>query len=86
MLSEALVDILSKSKKTIPLAFLSGPSFAQEMIKGHPIALTVASFSAKTANLCQKIMSCLHFRLYTSLDVVGVECGGAFKNPMAILK
>ena len=84
LLSEALVDILSKSKKTIPLAFLSGPSFAQEMIKGHPIALTVASFSAKTANLCQKIMSCLHFRLYTSLDVVGVECGGAFKNPMAI--
>ncbi len=63
---------------------LSGPSFAQEVAKGLPCALTIASTSAE---LCQKVVSAVHgnaIRVYSSDDVVGVEVGGAVKNILAI--
>ena len=66
------------------LAVVSGPSFAREVARGLPTAVTVASddpaFAARTANL-------LHgdrFRAYTSGDMVGVEVCGAAKNVLAI--
>lgn len=63
---------------------LSGPSFAQEVARGLPTALTLASgdesFARKTAQALHH--ACL--RIYASNDVIGVEVGGAVKNVMAI--
>jgi len=84
LISNALEEVLGDRVKNIPLAYLSGPSFAKEMVNGHPMALIIASHTMEIARKCQEIMSCLHFRLYISLDVTGVECGGALKNPAAI--
>ncbi|MFZ6773806.1 NAD(P)H-dependent glycerol-3-phosphate dehydrogenase [Undibacterium sp. SXout7W] len=63
---------------------LSGPSFAQEVAKGLPCALTIASTSTA---LCQQVVQALHgnaVRVYSSDDLVGVEVGGAVKNILAI--
>ncbi|QGZ40675.1 glycerol-3-phosphate dehydrogenase (NAD(P)+) [Pseudoduganella flava] len=63
---------------------LSGPSFAQEVAKGLPCALTIASSSA---GLRECVVAAVHggtMRVYSSEDIVGVEVGGAVKNVMAI--
>jgi len=63
---------------------LLGPSFAQEVAKGLPCALTIASHSH---DLCQLVVQALHvnaMRVYSSDDLVGVEVGGAVKNILAI--
>ncbi len=65
-------------------AVLSGPSFAKEVIKKMPTAITVASKDLKIAKMAQKILSTPYFRIYTHHDVFGVELGGALKNVMAI--
>ena len=69
---------------TIPGGALSGPSFAQEVARGLPCALTIASHSAA---LRGAVVSALHggtIRVYASEDLVGVEVGGAVKNVLAI--
>jgi len=63
---------------------LSGPSFAKEVIKKLPTAITVASNNIKMAKIAQKILSTQYLRVYTHHDVLGVELGGALKNVMAI--
>ena len=68
----------------IPGGALSGPSFAQEVARGLPCALTIASHDAA---LRAKVVSALHggtIRVYASDDLVGVEVGGAVKNVLAI--
>lgn len=63
---------------------LSGPSFAVELVKDLPTAVTVATTCPK---LAQQVADALHggnFRIYTSDDVIGVCVGGALKNVMAI--
>ncbi len=68
----------------IPCAVLSGPSFAQEVAKGLPCALTVASHFPPLNDL---IIQALHghaIRVYSSNDVVGVEVAAAVKNILAI--
>ncbi|WP_248321014.1 NAD(P)H-dependent glycerol-3-phosphate dehydrogenase [Caballeronia sp. Sq4a] len=63
---------------------LSGPSFAREVGRGLPVALTVASASAQ---LCAQTVAAFHhgaMRIYTGDDVIGVEVGGAVKNVLAI--
>lgn len=67
-----------------PTAVISGPTFAAEVARGLPTAVTVASASPEVA---QFFAGCLHgaaFRAYTCADVVGVELGGAVKNVLAI--
>ncbi len=66
------------------VAVLSGPSFAKEVSKGLPAALSVAARSVETARLVQEVFSTPAFRVYTTIDVMGVELGGALKNVMAI--
>jgi len=66
------------------LGVLSGPSFAQEVIRGDPTAVVVASIDREAAQLVQREFSSRVLRLYTSSDVVGVELGGAVKNVIAI--
>jgi glycerol-3-phosphate dehydrogenase (NAD(P)+) len=74
--------------ETLPPGFrsgvLSGPSFALEVARGLPTALTLASNDAAFA---QQMTAALHharLRIYSSTDVVGVEVGGAVKNVLAI--
>ena len=69
---------------TVAGGALSGPSFAQEVARGLPCALTIASLSSA---LRAKVVSALHggtIRVYASEDLVGVEVGGAVKNVLAI--
>jgi glycerol-3-phosphate dehydrogenase (NAD(P)+) len=66
------------------LAILSGPSFAREVARKVPTAVTVASGNAATAQFVQAVFSCPYFRVYTHEDVIGVELGGAAKNVIAI--
>jgi glycerol-3-phosphate dehydrogenase (NAD(P)+) len=63
---------------------LSGPSFAQEVARGLPCALTIASTSATLRDCVVAAVHAGTMRVYSSDDLVGVEVGGAVKNVMAI--
>lgn len=69
----------------IPLAVLSGPTFAKEMVAGLPTAI---SLSSTDENLAKDITAKLHcaksFRVYMNTDFIGVQLGGAVKNVIAI--
>jgi len=90
LMSEAITEafgnraIEGETRAEVPLAYLSGPSFAKEMVNKHPMSVVVASHDQWCANRVQQLLTCPHFRIYTSDDVVDVEIGGALKNPLAI--
>lgn len=63
---------------------LSGPSFALEVARGLPTALTLASSNAEFARQTAQSLHHARLRVYSSTDVIGVEVGGAVKNVMAI--
>jgi glycerol-3-phosphate dehydrogenase (NAD(P)+) len=65
-------------------AVLSGPSFAEEVARGLPTALVVASESRELAERVQELLSSNSLRVYTNQDVVGVQLAGALKNVIAI--
>jgi glycerol-3-phosphate dehydrogenase (NAD(P)+) len=65
-------------------AALSGPSFAQEVARGLPVALTSASAAPEVNALVQRALHFGAMRIYTTDDVVGVEVGGAVKNVLAV--
>lgn len=66
------------------LAFLSGPSFAREMLQEHPTAVVIAAEDDDVATVVQEAFATRFFRTYTTHDVKGVELAGAIKNIMAI--
>jgi glycerol-3-phosphate dehydrogenase (NAD(P)+) len=68
----------------VPVGALSGPSFADEVARGLPCALTLASSAAGFAREAAALLHGGRIRVYHSDDVVGVEIGGAVKNVMAI--
>jgi glycerol-3-phosphate dehydrogenase (NAD(P)+) len=72
----------------LPAAFprgaLTGPSFAQEVARGLPTALTLASSDSAFAQQTATALHHSRLRIYSSTDVVGVEIGGAIKNVLAI--
>ncbi len=77
-------EIVAETLPSIPSGVLSGPSFAIEVARGLPTALTLASHHALVTG---EIAHRLHggtLRIYTSEDVVGIELGGAIKNVIAI--
>jgi glycerol-3-phosphate dehydrogenase (NAD(P)+) len=65
-------------------AVVSGPSFASEVARNLPTALTVAAEDNATATIVAEWLRNERMRVYTSADVAGVELGGAIKNVMAI--
>lgn len=78
---QIVTDVLGDA---IPAGVLSGPSFAQEVARGLPCALTIAS---RDKALCERVVTAVHggnLRVYSSDDLVGVEIGGAVKNILAI--
>jgi len=68
----------------IPLAVVSGPTFAREVGLGLPTAMTVAATYPDYADSLAQAFSHDNFRVYTSSDLVGVQVGGAVKNVLAI--
>ncbi|WP_132979585.1 MULTISPECIES: NAD(P)H-dependent glycerol-3-phosphate dehydrogenase [unclassified Pigmentiphaga] len=83
-LPHAIAEAAFAGAAGISTGVLSGPSFAREVARGLPVALTIASASAE---LRDRVTDALHggaIRVYGSEDIVGVEVGGAVKNIMAI--
>jgi len=64
--------------------YLSGPTFASELAAGMPAAIVLAGHDRQTCAEAQQALSHLHFRIYTTDDVLGVLIGGALKNVIAI--
>lgn len=77
VVSEELGDV-------VPYGALSGPSFADEVARGLPTAVTLASTDAEFARATAAALHLPHFRVYANDDLVGVEVGGAVKNVLAI--
>jgi glycerol-3-phosphate dehydrogenase (NAD(P)+) len=82
-MGEVLVEIFGDPQQQRH-AFLSGPTFAIEVARGLPAAVTVAARQEDTARDVQETMSTQNFRVYTSTDIVGVQIGGVIKNIIAI--
>ncbi len=80
-LHEVARDVLGES---CLLAALSGPTFAREVMRGLPTAITVASPQETYAVAVAELLHNEFFRVYTSDDLVGVQLGGAVKNVLAI--
>ncbi len=78
---EIVAEVLPRWRE---VGALSGPSFAAEVARGLPAALTVASRDASFARRAAAALHHAPLRIYSSSDVVGVELGGALKNIMAI--
>src|SRR5215468_1839712 len=83
-MTEVISQVLQSAGLRARLGALSGPSFAKEVARGDPTAVTIASPDAHLAQTVQQELSDPRFRLYTNDDVVGVELGGSLKNVIAI--
>lgn len=71
--------------EAIPLAVVSGPTFAKELAAGLPTAIALASTDAQFAEDLQQLLHCgKSFRVYSNPDFIGVQLGGAVKNVIAI--
>src|ERR1051326_6627106 len=79
-----MCGVLQENGPLARVAALSGPSLAQEVARGIPAAVVVASGDAAVAQTVQKLFHRPTFRVYTTSDVRGVELGGALKNVVAI--
>jgi glycerol-3-phosphate dehydrogenase (NAD(P)+) len=78
---DVLGDVLGNP---IRIGVLSGPSFAAEVIGGHPTVVVAAAREEPVAQRIQHVFAAPNMRVYRSTDVVGVEIGGVVKNIMAI--
>lgn len=84
-MSEVIHEVVGRFSGFTPrIAAMSGPTFAQEVARGDPTALTVASTDIALTAIVQKEFSDPSFRIYMNDDLTGVELGGALKNVIAI--
>lgn len=82
LLQEVATEVLGDKAS---LAVLSGPTFAKEMVKGLPTAISIASNDNQYAEEIAGLLHCERkFRVYTNPDFVAVQLGGAIKNVIAI--
>jgi glycerol-3-phosphate dehydrogenase (NAD(P)+) len=81
-MSQVLGDVLSAFQPRF--VCLSGPSFANEVVAGHPTAIVAASSGVEERQLVQTDLSFENLRIYANDDVAGTELGGSVKNVMAI--
>jgi len=82
-MGEVLTDLFGAARGERH-AFLSGPTFAIEVARKLPAAVTVAARAESVATDVQEVLSTQSFRVYTSKDIVGVQMGGVIKNVIAI--
>jgi glycerol-3-phosphate dehydrogenase (NAD(P)+) len=85
-MSEVIHQVIKSKCGFLPSAIvaISGPTFAKEVARGDPTAITAASIHADAASRIQTEFSDPAFRVYTNNDLIGVELGGALKNVIAI--
>ena len=85
-MTEVITQVLSTGASGFQprIGAFSGPTFALEVAKGDPTAITIASSDPALAEIVQREFSDPRFRVYTNDDVIGVELGGALKNIVAI--
>lgn len=79
---QVVADVFPGNK--LPCGVLSGPSFAEEVARGLPTALTLASEDKDFSREMAGRLHSTNLRIYTSRDVIGVETGGAIKNVITI--
>lgn len=79
-----MTDVIAQAAPNATAAILSGPSFASDVARGLPTAVTLASNDGAVAQALAHALSSATFRPYHSTDVRGVEIGGAAKNVLAI--
>lgn len=77
-------EVAAEACPDAPIAVLSGPTFAHEVAKGLPTAITLACADTALAKGLAERLARPHFRPYVSSDVIGAEIGGAVKNVLAI--
>jgi glycerol-3-phosphate dehydrogenase (NAD(P)+) len=84
-MTEVIAQVMCSNRGPMPrIGALSGPTFAKEVARGDPTAITVASQDTELAETVQREFSDPRFRVYTNDDVIGVELAGALKNIIAI--
>lgn len=76
--------LIASACPTATVAVLTGPSFAADIARGLPTALTLACADAEVGRALQHALSTPVLRLYRTTDVMGAELGGALKNVIAI--
>ena len=79
-MSEVIADVMPSN----PVAVLSGPNLAKEILAGQPAASVIACTDVAIARELVAVFSRPTFRLYTNPDVIGCEIGGVVKNVVAI--
>jgi glycerol-3-phosphate dehydrogenase (NAD(P)+) len=79
-----MTEVIAESAAAAVPAILSGPSFAADVARGLPTAVTLAARERKTAEALARALGSAAFRPYHTTDVRGVEIGGAAKNVLAI--
>lgn len=78
------VGVIRAALPEARVALLTGPSFADDIARGLPTALTLACTDAELGRSLQDLLSTPNLRLYRNTDVIGAELGGALKNVIAI--
>jgi glycerol-3-phosphate dehydrogenase (NAD(P)+) len=79
-----MTEVLAETLPAAPAAVLSGPSFAAEVARGLPSAVTLACTDAALGEELMWTLSAPGFRPYLATDLIGAEVGGAIKNVLAI--
>jgi glycerol-3-phosphate dehydrogenase (NAD(P)+) len=79
-----LSDVAAEEASGLPVAVLTGPTFAGEIARGLPSAVTVAAAGIGTAEFIRDALASKTLRPYVSTDLTGVQIGGAVKNVIAI--
>ena len=88
--NDSLMIMSQVAEDTLPKAYLKnfasldGPSFAKEVSRKFPTAVTIACSDPDHAERLQQLFNMDYFRVYASQDVIGVQLGGALKNVIAI--
>jgi glycerol-3-phosphate dehydrogenase (NAD(P)+) len=83
-MSEVICQVVNEKTSRCGVGAMSGPTFAAEVARGDPTAITIASQDSELSTTIQREFSDPAFRVYTNEDVVGVELGGSLKNIIAI--
>jgi glycerol-3-phosphate dehydrogenase (NAD(P)+) len=79
-----MTEVLAETVPAAPAAVLSGPSFAAEVARGLPSAVTLACADDRLGEALMQALSAPAFRPYLATDLIGAEVGGAVKNVLAI--
>lgn len=83
ILPEVVIQVLGEQVRS-QVAFLSGPSFAQDVVRGLPTAVVAAAYDPDVMQKVCETFTTRSFRVYPNLDIYGVSYGGALKNIIAI--